>query len=602
MGVVWAGALAASPLDALAASSARVHAAQNAGVYLAAYNGNSNESGSSIQGLNGYGIGFATSDDGARSFTRVSGGKLFKPAPSGWDSGFVKDPSIAVVGRRLFLAYSGTQDGFTIKIGLAVWNNGIPIGPPNARILLMDTVGAPAWQSGAVHFPHLYYDESAGLLHLWYSGQSSPGTTTSSIGHATVDPSTYAVTFDPANPIITPNSAFGEGGLVMGCVFPANGTWNLFTGTFSPDASTAVSTRFTAPASTGPWTRDGVVYNPRPNAVQALAADASSGSTSVSVSDSSVFTKGDPVYVQDSLTGTNSAVLTADNWEVNYVAALPDANHVTLLNPLANAYAVARSAQIVAADQAKVMPRSCLQEGNTYVLPSTAWFAGNQTYHEDTVALVTPDLSAKPYALDRARELLLYKSGSTGATRNAWDKTSSENMSAIPYSGIAKVVSASLRSPLSRVTKKVNRSLTLNNSTWSAVNSPGPPGQGLDGYLAAESGDLIRVTPQLEVASAARWVYFDLATVVYPNDVGTYISWASGGSGQPSDQGVLAWRAPQNVFVPLGASIVVQIGDRDIECNMVNLRLMYRLSAGTNGRDLDVSFAVTYENLGGGQE
>jgi hypothetical protein len=604
LGVASSAALI-GPLDAAAGKRRRRHgvrAADSAGRYLAAYNGNSNEGGSTVLGLNGYGIGFAVSDDGARSFNRVPGGKLFKPSGgSNWDSSYVKDPSIAVVGRRLFLAHMGTADGNTLKIGLATWKNGIPVGKPQVRKLLLDTAGAPAWESGSVHFPHLYFDEDTETLHLWYSGQSSLGSTTSSIGHATIDTDTLEVTKDPSNPIIGPSGPDGEGGLVMGCVFKdVDGTWNLFTGAFNLDATRANSVRYTAPAPEGPWTRDGVVYDPRPNAISPLTADATAGATVISVSNSSVFTKGDPVFVQDNLTGTNPAVRPPDNWEVNYVAALPDGGHVRLREPLSNTYATSRNAEIVVLDQVKLMPRSCLKEHNKYVLPSTAWFAGNQTYHEETVAITTNSLSTKPYRLSRASGLLLDKTGSTGSTRNAWDKTSSENMSAIEYSGIDKIVNSALRSPASRVTRTRSGGLGLSNTNWATVDSPGGPGQGLDGYLAAFSGDVIRVTPQIELGPENRWVYFDVVTVIFPASVGIYRSWASGGTGGSADQGVIAWRCQPGDYVQLGAPILVTVGDNDIECGMVNLRLMYRLSPGSGSRYLHVSRAVSYENLGGG--
>jgi hypothetical protein len=579
-----------------------VKAADSAGRYLAAYNGNSNESGSTLLGLNGYGIGFAVSDDGARSFNRVAGGKLFKPTGgSNWDANFVKDPSIAVVGRRLFMAYMGTPDGNTLKIGLAVWKNGIPTGTPNVRTLLIDPAAGASWESGSVHFPHLYYDEDNDVLHLWYSGQPRSGSTTSSIGHATIDTGTLDLTKDPASPIAVPSAADSEGGLVMGCVFrDDDGTWNLFAGAFNADSSRANSVRYTAPAPEGPWTRDGYVYTVRPNAIQLLTANASSSANTVSVADSSVFVKGDPVYVQDSKSGTNSAVIGADNWEVNYIAAIPSSNQIRLREPLSNSYATSRAAEIVALDQIKVMPRSCVKEKTKYVLPSTAWFAGNQTYHEDSIALVTSNLASKPYTLDRARGLLLDRTGSTGATRNAWDKVSAENMSAIEYGGIDKVMNAGLRSPASRQTKTRKDGLGLTSSSWAALDTPGGWGSGLDGYIAAEAGDLIRITPQLEAGDDARWLYLDIVTVVFPGDVGQIRSWVSGGSGSSTDQGITAWRCQPNTYVQLGAPITFQVGETDLQCGMIDLRVMYRLSAGSNKRYLHLDRSMSYENLGGG--
>jgi hypothetical protein len=604
VGIVSAGALA-GPLDAYAGKHHKkrpVRAADSAGRYLAVYNGNSNESGSSLVGLNGYGIGFAVSDDGARSFNRVPGGKLFKPTGgTNWDSDFVKDPSIAVVGRRLFMAYMGTRDGTTLKIGLAVWKNGIPTGKPQVRKLLIDPAGGAAWESGSVHFPHLYYDEDNDVLHLWYSGQPAGGSTTSSIGHATIDTGTLDLVKDPGNPLIVPSAADGEGGLVMGCVFPDDGgTWNLFAGAFNGDSSRANPVRHTAPSVNGPWTRDGYVYSVRPDAIQLLTSDAAANATTVNVGNSGVFTKGDPVYVQDSKSGTNAAVRGSDNWEVNYIASIPNGSQVRLREPLSNSYATSRSAEIVALDQIKLMARSCVKEKKRYILPSTAWFAGNQTYHEDSVALVTSDLSAKPYKLDRARGLLLDKTGSTGATRNAWDKVSAENMSAIEFSGIDKIVNAGLKSPASRVTKTRTNGLGLTSSSWAALDTPGGWGSGLDGYIAAVAGDTIRITPQLEVGDDARWLFLDIVTVVFPADVGQIRSWVSGGSGSNSDQGITAWRSQPSTFVPLGAPVTFEVGESDIQAGMVNLRVMYRLSAGSNKRYLHLDRLMSYENLGGG--
>jgi hypothetical protein len=387
----------------------------------------------------------------------------------------------------------------------------------------------------------------------------------------------------------------------MGCVFPDdNGTWNLFAGAFNGDSTRANPVRYTAPGPNGPWTRDGYVYTVRPNAIQTLTADAAAGATSVSVADSSVFTKGDVVYVQDSRSGTNAAVRGPDNWEINYIASLPDGGHVRLREPLSNAYATSRAAEIVVLDQIKLMARACVKERKKYVLPSTAWFAGTQTYHEESVALATSSLDSKPYKLDRARGLLLDKTGSTGATRNAWDKVSSENMSVIEYSGIGKVLDAGLRSPASRVTKTRNNGLGLTSSTWAALDTPGGWGSGLDGYIAAVAGDTIRITPQLEVGDDPRWLFLDVVSVVFPGDVGQIRSWASGGSGSSSDQGITAWRSQPSTYVALGAPITFEVGETDVECGMLNLRVMYRLSAGSNKRYLHLDRSISYENLGGG--
>jgi hypothetical protein len=246
------------------------------------------------------------------------------------------------------------------------------------------------------------------------------------------------------------------------------------------------------------------------------------------------------------------------------------------------------------------MARACVKEKKKYVLPSTAWFAGNQTYHEESVALTTSSLSSKPYKLDRARGLLLEKTGSTGATRNAWDKVSSENISAIEFSGIDKVLNAGLRSPLSRVTKTRTSGLGLTSSTWAALDAPGGWGSGLDGYISAVAGDIVRITPQVEVGDDPRWLYLDVATVVFPGDVGQIRSWVSGGSGSSTDQGITAWRAQPNTYVQLGAPITFEVGENDLECGMLNLRLMYRLSAGSNRRYLHLDRSMSYENLGGG--
>jgi hypothetical protein len=92
--------------------------------------------------------------------------------------------------------------------------------------------------------------------------------------------------------------------------------------------------------------------------------------------------------------------------------------------------------------------------------------------------------------------------------------------------------------------------------------------------------------------------YLDVVTVVFPGNVGRYKSWVSGGSGGASDQGILAWRSSPGVFVPLGAPVLVTGGENDIQCGMVNLRLMYGLSAGSSTRYLQVALGVSYENIG----
>src|SRR5207248_10191464 len=129
-----------------------------------------------------------------------------------------------------------------------------------------------------------------------------------------------------------------------------------FVAAFNSTATRNTPVRYTAPAREGPWTRDGPVYSCRPGSIQALSADAGVGDRTVAVGDSSVFTVGDPVFVQDNLMAT-PAVNKPDNWEANSVAALPDGGHVTLLNPLLNAYLTSRAAEIVVVDQLKVMAR-----------------------------------------------------------------------------------------------------------------------------------------------------------------------------------------------------------------------------------------------------
>jgi hypothetical protein len=129
---------------------------------------------------------------------------------------------------------------------------------------------------------------------------------------------------------------------------------------------------------------------------------------------------------------------------------------------------------------------------------------GKPDLPKETIALTTSNLSTRPYKLSRASGLLFDKTGSTGVAPNAWDKTSSENISAIESSGIDKVLSHALRGPQSWVTRTQSGGLGLTSSNWTTVDSPGGPDQGLDRYLAAVAGDVIRVTPQLEVGNDAR--------------------------------------------------------------------------------------------------
>ena len=579
-----------------AAWAAKVNggAQASAGQRLVAYNGIDYSSSHQYTYQRGYAIGLAYSDDAGGHFYRMPGNPILVGTAAAWDDSNIKDPCLLKVGRTWHLYYSGADVSGNWQIGHATSVDGATWTKDAANPIIPKGSG---WEAGATFFPFVTIDAATGIWHMWYCGGSGAGTdtTTGKLGHAT-SPNGWTWTKDPANPILAPQA--GEQGYIMGCALkdPA-GLWRLFYQAYATGAATSVVCELTSPDA-ATWTRLGTIVTPRTAAVQAATGNIGLGALSVAVANSSVFAIGEPIYVEDTI-----------SWEVNRVAAIPNGTTVTLLYPTANAYTTANTAQVAGVFQGKQTPRSVVQENDGWVLYCSAYGGGvpGGSYHEDTGAIKAPSL-AGPWAFDFTRGVLIDKRAYSGGTAGDWDAKSAENPSVVPYGGVVQVLDAARRGARMRQVVKATGNLALlpsraSSSTWYVLSSPGPPGQGFDGWLSARVGDIIKIEIAGQVSDTnAVYAYLDFVVVNYSTGTGVLGNWVCA-SGASTDQGNPAWRVETAVTNHLSGAVLYTVMAADLSAGAISLRPMVRMSASGTGRTLSniaaAPFFITYENLGG---
>jgi hypothetical protein len=246
-------------------------------------------------GTPGYKLGLACSTDG-RAWTIEEEPVLDLGTATEWDDETLQFPNLLQVDGVLYLYYSGKDDtGWdNFKIGLAQSFDGGATWARHASNPLIDN--DIAWENTNVFGPVVLYDkeetDSAKRWKMWYAGSSFG----EGIGYA-YSADGIAWTKAAGNPVVDLGTGWEDTYIMPDAVIrrgnefilfysgnDGSGTWSAGYATFSDPEGT-----YTKSANNPILTGDGITTT--------LTADLTSGTTTATVSDATVFPIGCPVWI-----------------------------------------------------------------------------------------------------------------------------------------------------------------------------------------------------------------------------------------------------------------------------------------------------------------
>lgn len=265
-----------------------------------------------------YQIGVATSTDG---ITWTRGTEPTIPVGTGWELGNTVQPSVVTNGAgQLWCFYTGDDGGSNSAIGMATSQDGITWTKYASNPVISPTLGFEGTQC---YIPCVLYDtaetDAAKRFKLWYAAAGG-----AAIGYAS---SPDGITWTKkATAVLAPTGSGWEQSLVspQGIVL-LGGTYYLYYAGYGASGSNyPVSVglvTFTDPLGT--YTRS--ANNPLlagDGITTTLTAQCSSSATQITVTSSTAFPVGCPIWVWDSASGGNRFLTT--------VASKPDSTHINM--------------------------------------------------------------------------------------------------------------------------------------------------------------------------------------------------------------------------------------------------------------------------------
>ena len=373
-----------------------------------------------------YAIGYADTTDGGETWTAHTAPILEKGTAGAWDDGHVKDPAIIWDGSQWVIFYSG-YDGANYRIGMATAPT---LAAVRAGTITKDAgnpiigIGAGgSWNDVHVFFATPLLD--AGRWHLWYSGYDG---TNWRGGYAYSDDDRASWTNVGQVLDVGAGGQWDDEAALPVAILQEGLTYYLYYGGTSLAGGarawqTGVVT-FTDPEGTYTRSASNPVAENRnvqePDSSQDLTV--TSGTTNALVEDSSLYNVGEPVVLAQS----------TQTVDVNGIAAIPDATHVTLSQNALNSYSAGSGARIRPLAYNSLQARTVINVGGTYVMYATAFqpvadltVSGNALW-EGSMRLTASDPEG-PFAYDYTAGLLIPLQG-TGR----WDEISAENLSVVP--------------------------------------------------------------------------------------------------------------------------------------------------------------------------
>jgi hypothetical protein len=207
-----------------------------------------------------YSIGPVTSSDAA---TLTPGAAAVIAAGSGWESSYVKDPTLVWDGTQLVCYYAGF-DGTTLKIGRATASTIAGTWTKyGSNPVISNGAGGSPDEDGA-EFPYVLHEPAASPpWKMWYTGYPN-GATPGSPNGLTVcyADSTDGLSWTKRGTVISLGTAgqFDDVGMLSGCALKVGSLWYVFyTGYRSDFKMHSAYATCTDPADSGTYTKGGAI-------------------------------------------------------------------------------------------------------------------------------------------------------------------------------------------------------------------------------------------------------------------------------------------------------------------------------------------------------
>jgi predicted GH43/DUF377 family glycosyl hydrolase len=402
----------AHPPSAVDGGDPRTVATDRTDIYLMAYNG------CTVDYV--YNIGLAISTDGF-TFVKSAQNPILRPSTSGWDSLLVKDPNLIKVGNTYYLYYTGFS-GRSIQIGMAYSYDGLTWFKYARNPIL--TFTGNVWH----RFPKVTYDpddpDSTQHFKMWYVDDNGD------IGYA-YSSDGFSFQRYEGNPVLVKGRAGDWDGVAIsspGAVYKApDGYWYLFyngrrNASGGIQADSIGLARFSDPKSHYTKVNNNPIISPRTNATGSLKANATVGSTTISVADTSSFRQNEYILLYDE----NSTE------QLDRIVSVDSPTQLTLREPVVHDYTTDKNGIIRSAYYGSINSSTLSIEGNNYYLYGTGFqpLGDKNTLNEYSVVFSSKSL-LDGWSIDYDRGILLpYHEVAPNGTK-AWDYSSAENPSVI---------------------------------------------------------------------------------------------------------------------------------------------------------------------------
>jgi hypothetical protein len=329
-----------------------------------------------------------------------------------WEDQVLKDPWVLKDGATWTVWYRGgrnvPQIGRATSMDRVNWTK--DAGNP-----VLSLGGGGSWDDTRIEFPTVLKDpgdaDAGRRYKMWYQGTNAAGT--QAVGYA-YSADGISWTKSPSNPVFSPGVGWDSAAVLAGGILKSGATYYLFYGgrstTAFPNQWQTGIVSFTDPEGT--YTRENsgnpIVANNMTE--QTLTGTTASGSTTVTVADTSGFSVDDLVVLTD---GTERMV--------NQIASITNSTTLELLIPVWTDFTTATEIQHA---YRAVTPRGVWEDSGTYYLSLTPFQTGKTGPDVEVSGIATASSILGPWTVVPGSPLWLPSLG----RNQGWDAYSCENL------------------------------------------------------------------------------------------------------------------------------------------------------------------------------
>jgi len=352
-------------------------------------------------GSAGYQIGAALSTDHENYDKHYFNPVIPLGSAGAWDDVTIKDPCVVYVNGVYYAYYTGWGSGGKSQVGLAT-SPDFYVWTKSDRNPVIPFAGLRLYH----RFTRVYYDiTDTDTTQRWKAWVTDSG---GIYYYYSADGKTW---INYGLVVAYGSDTWDAHGINPGCIYKSGATWYLYYvgqqySTFSMGLAT-----FTNPKSTYTLSPNNPILSSRSSGNDLLTADLMTGNKIVHISDTSIFTVNEGVWISKSVWG----------WELNRIASIDSPTQMTLRDNALYDHTVAEGHMIRSIYYQAIAPTSIFVKDGYYIIYGSAWGINGE------LSVVFKSLALDSgWTIDYDRGHFL----PTGPG-SAWDANSAENPSVV---------------------------------------------------------------------------------------------------------------------------------------------------------------------------